>query len=289
MGYAMAKIPFMSKLRELEDIPKRENVNIGLTSPKPEFLMKLLGPPHLNGVYIGRSDIQNPKLKNLMLRDSVGPFSVYGLRIAVNSLRDVLTEVRTSYPDLVNRLGTAGMCVVRYVGGTTRLSNHSWGAAVDLMVDGIEDAMSNDKCEKGLGLMVQIFNKHGWYWGGAYRPKNGKSNEDSMHFEVSMEKLQEWEKVGAFGTGELIRQGGTPTPNGLDSFMMYELLQRGSKGMKVAMLQGSLKERSFSPDSNGIFGKKTELAVIEFQRKNGLPATGVVDQKTAAYLSLTYK
>lgn len=280
----------MSKLRELEDIPRRECVNIGLTSPRPDFLMKLLGPPHLNGIYVGRSDIENPKLESLMLKDSVGPFFVKGLRIAVNSLRDILSEVRETYPNLVDRLGTAGMCVVKKISGTTNLSNHSWGAAIDLLVDGIEDAMSNDKCEKGLGLLVQIFNKHGWYWGGAYRPKkSGKSNEDSMHFEVSMEKLSEWERSGAFGTGALARHGGTPAPNGLDSYMMYDTLQLGSKGLKVAMLQVALKKRSFSPDNNGIFNKKTERAVIEFQRKNGLPATGIVDIKTAAYLSLTYR
>lgn len=128
-----------------------------------------------------------------------------GLTPAVDSLEDVMEEVREKYPDLINRLSSDGMCGARYVGGTNILSNHSWGAAIDLKVDHVKDKQRDDKILRGLALIAPIFNKHGWYSGAVYKPKQDKktdilmSNEDSMHFEVSKEKLLCWARLGFLG------------------------------------------------------------------------------------------
>ena len=77
-------------------------------------------------------------------------------------------------------LGTAGMLCCRLVrGSATAISNHSWGTAIDLTLDGVLDVYGDDKVQYGLTLIAPIFNRHGWYWGAAFR------TEDGMHFEGS--------------------------------------------------------------------------------------------------------
>ncbi|RII29600.1 MAG: hypothetical protein CXR30_12005 [Geobacter sp.] len=192
-----------SKYSELQAIPS--GLNQSLTSPRALFYKELLGEPRLLKDYSALpSEANNPTLLKICKTENVGPFRVTGLKPAVDSLKEVMNEVEKTYPDLVGRLNNVGMRVVRYISGTTTLSNHSWGAAIDLYVDGVKDEQRDDKILHGLALIAPIFNKHGWYSGAGYKPKklkNGKlkSNEDSMHFEVSLEKLQDWAKLGYLG------------------------------------------------------------------------------------------
>src|SRR5262249_7196380 len=61
------------------------------------------------------------------------------------------------------------------------------------------------------------------------------------------------------------------------------MLKKGDKGPEVKELQEALNEdlpphRKLRED--GDFGAKTHEAVVEFQKKKGLPGTGIVDGKT---------
>ena len=58
------------------------------------------------------------------------------------------------------------------------------------------------------------------------------------------------------------------------------ILRRGDSGVKVRKLQ-----RGLNIKVDGLFGPATEAAVKKFQRRNGLPATGIVDSRTWAKLS----
>jgi hypothetical protein len=61
------------------------------------------------------------------------------------------------------------------------LSNHAWGSAFDINADwnglGAEPALAGQK--GSVRELVEIANKHGFYWGGHYGTKDG------MHFEVA--------------------------------------------------------------------------------------------------------
>lgn len=60
-------------------------------------------------------------------------------------------------------------------------------------------------------------------------------------------------------------------------------LMRGSRGIEVRSLQGTLNRRLFpSPNLgvDGIFGKNTDTAVREFQSRNGLQVDGIVGPNT---------
>ncbi|GLK56305.1 uncharacterized protein (TIGR02594 family) [Methylopila capsulata] len=58
--------------------------------------------------------------------------------------------------------------------------------------------------------------------------------------------------------------------------------------MTVLDLQRALRQRGFAPGPlDGIFGRLTRAAVIAFQTREGLPATGLADAATVARLSAT--
>ena len=64
------------------------------------------------------------------------------------------------------------------------------------------------------------------------------------------------------------------------------VLKSGSKGREVTALQENLNKAGVKPKLNvdGKFGKKTEAAVKDFQKKKGLKADGVVGKKTEGAL-----
>jgi peptidoglycan hydrolase-like protein with peptidoglycan-binding domain len=58
-------------------------------------------------------------------------------------------------------------------------------------------------------------------------------------------------------------------------------LKRGSKGIEVQELQKLLNDLNYKCGAvDGIFGKATKAAVVEFQKTNGLAADGIVGPKT---------
>ena len=63
-----------------------------------------------------------------------------------------------------------------------------------------------------------------------------------------------------------------------------EVMKKGEKGENVIFLQTLLNINGASLDVDGSFGGKTEAAVIDYQRKIGLPANGIVDFTTLCRL-----
>lgn len=267
-----------SQYTVLVDIPK--NVNAGLHSISGAQVEAILGAPPT-------------KMEPI----DAGPFHVHGNPVAVNSLKEVLMVINSRYPLLYDKLDQNGMFVLRNIAGTRSKSLHSWGIAIDLMIDDIEDVKWNDKAFYGLALIAPIFNEHGWFWGGAFRDKETKkgsgiyqSNEDAMHFEVSREKLLEWQRAGMFGPISKTRQAAIQPagskPVTISSSPDPFNLRRGDNGPRVVWLQNALRSRRYNIPPNGRFGPTTEWALIDFQRKHGLPPNGIVGPKTALYLAL---
>jgi peptidoglycan hydrolase-like protein with peptidoglycan-binding domain len=66
----------------------------------------------------------------------------------------------------------------------------------------------------------------------------------------------------------------------------------GDKGMAVTSedikkAQDALKAKGLNPGTGGKLDPQTQQALREFQKANNLPATGVLDEKTAAKLGVT--
>ncbi len=69
---------------------------------------------------------------------------------------------------------------------------------------------------------------------------------------------------------------------------VYGLSKQGSRGNEVKSIQLSLKNLGlYSGKVDGIFGKATKQAVIDFQRQNGLVADGIAGPKTLQALGIT--
>jgi hypothetical protein len=167
--------------------PPPGSINIGLTPVSNSLMLQFLGDPR-GGSYSSLCQPPIlPRLRRNTVLDSVGPFRVTGLVPAVLSLKAVMIDIRAEQPEVYRALGTAGMLCCRWVrGSTTSISNHSWGTAIDLTLNGILDIYGNDQVQVGLTLIAPIFNRHGWFWGAAFR------TEDGMHFEASQRLVEAW-------------------------------------------------------------------------------------------------
>ena len=249
-------------------IPIPQDINQGLNAARQITMKSLLGVPRGSFTRDCRP-VTNPVLKALIRTADVGPFRITGLAPAVDSLREVLADVRSEQPEVFAGLGTAGMLCARLVrGSAASISNHSWGTAVDLTLNGLLDQRGDPgrTTQRGLALIAPIFNRHRWYWGAGFPV------EDSMHFELSDQKIRELHATGIFsGAVETL-----PEP----------ALSIGDRGREVKRLQETLNAQGESLVTDGIFGASTHAAVVSFQARHGLTPDGIVGAQTRAALGL---
>jgi hypothetical protein len=171
-------------------IANRRNVNRGLSVASPSFLEGFLGRPR-DQLSDTCEPITNPKLKDMLVTEQVGPITVQMLRPAIDSLKSIFEKVQSVDKDLYDRISTAGsLCVRRIRGTTSATSTHSFGLAIDLNIDGALDTLADGRTQVGLTILADFFRAEGWIWGAGY------TREDSMHFEVSREQLETWRAEG---------------------------------------------------------------------------------------------
>jgi hypothetical protein len=167
-------------------IADRREVNKGLSNSGSKYLTKLFGLPRPD-LTEQCQPMTNPLLKELVKTEDVGPIRVTMLTPAILSLRQVFRNVKIYEPELYARINTAGSLCVRHIRGRPgSVSTHGYGLSVDLNVDGKLDTLGDGKTQLGLILLADFFNKEGWYWGASF------GREDSMHFQVSREKIDQW-------------------------------------------------------------------------------------------------
>lgn len=172
-------------------IANRNNVNKGLEVAGPSWLSDQFGLPRPDLTDQCQS-MTNERLADKLVLEEVGPIRVRMLQPAIDSLRTVFENIRKTDPDLYARINTAGSLCVRHIRGAPgRASTHAYGLAVDLNIDGFLDTLGDGKTQLGLTILADFFRNEGWVWGAAW------GREDSMHFEVSRQKLEEWVAEGA--------------------------------------------------------------------------------------------
>lgn len=250
-------------ITDLIAIPQR--INRGLSDPRQATMISLLGVPR-DRLDDECRDATNPKLLALLVTEKVGPFKVRGLRPAVASLREVLADVRNEAPDVHEGLGTQGMLCVRHVrGNPSRISNHAWGTAIDIQLNGVLDQRGDGRVQEGLARIAPIFHRHGWFWGAGF------DTEDGMHFGVSEELIRQWVAEG-------VLDGNPLPPDGL--------LSLGDSGPEVRALQEALNAQGADLVVDGRFDPRTHAAVMAFQASHGLTVDGVAGPKTKGALGL---
>lgn len=250
----------------LDDATRRNINGPNLHGARNQTMLELLGNPR--GNYSQEcEDPTNPKIAALIVSRSVGPFKARGLKPAVDTLEQILARVKEKEPDIHGRLSHVGMLCCRFVrGSNTAISNHSWGTAIDLTIDGKLDKRGDNRAQKGLLQIHKHFNEFGFFWGVAF------TTEDAMHFEASEELMRKWAAEGKFGAVHV-----SPPDDKLDI---------GDRGAAVADLQKKLSQvLSMEIVADGIFGPATRAAVVAFQSANGLTPDGVVGPTTRAKLA----
>jgi hypothetical protein len=243
------------------DYSQRSTINGTLRGARNKTMLQVIGNPR--GEYSNQCEPPtNPIVKKLIVARNVGPFKVRGLRPAVDTLEEILAKVKEEEPDIYGRLGHEGMLCCRFVrGSTSTISNHSWGTAIDLTIDGILDRRGDNRAQKGLMQIYKIFNRHMFFWGVAF------PTEDAMHFEASDQLILRWHEEGKLGDA--------PTPVADGS------LEFGDRSAEVAELQRLLsKALGIEIEPDGIFGAQTHAAIRAFQWRNNLGADGVVGKNT---------
>ena len=202
---------------------------------------------------------QNPDFIALLVTHDFGPFCATGLRPAIRALRNVMAEVAAAHPGIFARLTSSGMLCCRRSRSdcpAATISNHAWGIAIDLGIDGQEDPVGARRVRQGLMTIQPVFRRHGFYWGAAF------PDAEPGHFEASEQLVRRWAAAGEFGPAAM-----APARRGLGV---------GDRGAEVLSVQQALNAHlPIQIDEDGVYGGDTQAAVIELQRRRRLRPDGV--------------
>jgi hypothetical protein len=169
----------------------------------------------------------------------------------------------------------------RNIKGASRLSNHSSGTAADVNAPRHPlGAVGTVPAAKRAAISAKAA-MLGLRWGGDY---NGRKDEMHVEVVVSLNRALELVRALQAPPGGAAPQHNAPPPAGRPT------IQQGSNGQAVRDLQDHLK-RVFPAYAghlvvDGAFGPKTKAAVMEFQRRSGLVADGIVGPKTWGQLGI---
>lgn len=245
-------------------------INAGIRNAKQATMISTLGNPREE--YTDECQpITNTRLRALVVFEDVGPFKARGLAPAVASLREVFGKIAVQQAEVAAGLGNMGMLCARLVRGSAHaISNHSWGTAIDLTLNGVLDRRGDNRVQKGLVAIAPIFNAHGWFWGAGF------GTEDGMHFEIGDALIRQWHQEGRLGS---VSDGSVILPPAL-------MLTIGDRGPEVLELQNRLSALGASLKLDGIFGTGTRAALMSIQASMGLRADGVAGPETLKALGL---
>lgn len=111
-------------------------------------------------------------------------------------------------------------------------------------------------------------------------PNGGAAFVENLHPRAFDGKFRPKSSSSGSGTGGSSRSS-TKKPTTLSASLQRRLPMRyGQQGTRIQSVQLALAELGFDNEQDGIYGHKTESAVMAFQKKNGIRPTGIIDDKT---------
>lgn len=193
-------------------------------------------------------------------------------------VRIVLGYVARRFDNEVEAL-VSGWCwghSYRVMSGSTSLSNHASGTAIDVNAPRHPLGASGTFSSTQRSHIRSILNACDGVvrWGGDY-----SGRKDEMHFEINV-------RPGDARLAALARRiggGGTPTP----AQITWTTVRRGATGFRTTAIQHLLRQRGYSLTVDGSFGAITESRVVSFQRSRSLVADGIVGPRTWTALVVT--
>jgi len=157
----------------------------------------------------------------------------------------------------------------REISGSTTLSNHASGTAIDLNAPrhplGASGTFSSTQVSRIRSILTYCDGVV--RWGGDYATR-----KDEMHFEISVQPGDS--RLSALVT----KLGGGGTS--YETHETWTTVQRGATGFRVTAIQHLLRARGYALTVDGSFGSITESRVWALQQSRGLVADGIVGPKT---------
>ncbi|NHA68932.1 peptidoglycan-binding protein, partial [Phycicoccus flavus] len=167
----------------------------------------------------------------------------------------------------------------REISGSTTLSNHSSGTAIDCNApDHPLGAVGTFSSAQVSAIRTILTRCNGVVrWGGDY-----SSRKDEMHFEINVGPGDSRLATLAASIGG---GGGTPNPEPIH----WTTVRQGDSGFRVRTAQYLLRQRGYSLSADGIFGSGTDGVVRSFQSSRGLSVDGIVGTNTWTALVVTVR
>jgi len=187
----LAFIGSVGSYSERVPVPRPGSINTIYDAARVRTMAMALGMPR--PVLTSECQVKHAprRVTELLVTEDVGPFTITGIRPFVELCARVFERVHVAHPDLYAVLGTAGCLCVRLVRGSdTQPSNHCWGTAIDIKIDGILDTRGDGLVQRGLLALYPYFKAEKCFWGAGFRV------EDGMHFEASDQLIREWARSG---------------------------------------------------------------------------------------------
>ncbi len=190
----------------------------------------------------------------------------------------VLRYVAVQFNSTVEALYSPGCWGHNYreISGSTTLSNHSSGTAIDCNAPDHPLGASGTFTSGQVAAIRTILNRCNGVvrWGGDY-----SGRKDEMHFEINVPPGDS--RLPALAASLGGGGGGTPPPSS------WSVVRKGDSGYRVSAVQHLLRQRGYSLSADGIFGTGTESTVKSFQSSRGLTADGIVGTNTWNALIVT--
>jgi hypothetical protein len=187
----------MTDFSQLVPISSIPNLNKNLSSAREGTMNDVLGAPRQPLTRECHNDHVSPTVRRLIDTKPISPhMGATGVKPAVESLQAIMAKVAVEHADLIDVLRSSGTLCVRLRKPTsgaasTHASNHSWGTAIDLHVEGHSPpADTGHNVPRFIAILVPFFNEAGWFSGIGFR--------DDMHFEVADETIRKWHDEGRF-------------------------------------------------------------------------------------------
>ena len=267
-GPVIAEAPrapaIITELDWLEEVPVPQDFNGGLRAVNNSLMLAAFGNPRESYDQECRPPTDPAFRARVAFDQRLEPFtsSMWGLARAVDSLKAVLADIKREKPQIHFILDHVGMGCCRFQrNSTTKISNHSWGSAIDLTLEAKLDVRGNGVMQRGILEIAPIFHRHKWYSGATFRV------EDAMHMEISRDWLAEH----------------FPDLD-IDSHDVSGFLTVGDSGPEIIELQRLLNAKGAAMSVDGDFGPATLAAVKAFQGRIGEMVDGVVGPRTLAAL-----
>lgn len=181
-----------SKLTDLVIAPRAADINKRLFPAKQKHLMAFLDQPRVSWS-LDCQPVTNKLLRKHLQTRTVGlatKQAVTLLKPALDSLEEVLLELKSRDPELWACLGCESSLAVRLSHRTGEPSVHAWGCAVNLTVNGRRSRTGTGLTFRALKEAYRFFYQEGWYWGAGFNPS------EPGHFEASDQLLKKWSASG---------------------------------------------------------------------------------------------